>query len=116
MESRPQLTPQPAGEPGAFPSLLHTIECCWLICPSGSVLHHGQLDSPPDDTSATLAAAGRTTCGVRTVLAVPGIVTRMAAPRCRRCCAATGMPSGVGSPKNDPACRRLLGLDAPTAT
>lgn len=55
----------------------------------------------------------RMACG-RTArrLYIPGIFSRMSKPRCIRCCEATGMPQGKGSPKNDDACRVILGLAA----
>ncbi len=37
--------------------------------------------------------------------------TRMFTRRCAQCCAQTCLPRGYGSPKNDPECRRILGLD-----
>lgn len=54
-----------------------------------------------------------TACGRHTERAfIPGIFTRISAPRCARCCAETDLPPGIGSPKNDDACRRILGLEA----
>lgn len=46
---------------------------------------------------------------------IPGILSRMHLPRCPGCCAATGLPVGTGSPKNDRQCRAILGLDEPRA-
>ena len=43
---------------------------------------------------------------------IPGMFTRMGAQRCKGCCRATGIPEGKGSPKNDNACRVILGLPA----
>lgn len=42
---------------------------------------------------------------------VPGIFSRLRLTRCAQCCDRLGYPRGVGSPKNDDACRVLLGLD-----
>jgi hypothetical protein len=44
-------------------------------------------------------------------LHIPGMFTRMGAQRCIGCCKAMGLPPGKGSPKNDPECRRILGLE-----
>ena len=55
---------------------------------------------------------GTASCGLQTMFWIPGIFSRMGAPRCKRCCRATGLPQGKGSPKNDPECRKLLGLDS----
>jgi len=46
---------------------------------------------------------------------IPGVFSRGGfgggLPRCKRCCKATGLPEGNGSPKNDDECRRILGMD-----
>lgn len=53
----------------------------------------------------------RLACGQIAVMAcIPGVFSRMGLPRCAGCCRATGMPPGAGSPKNDSACRVVLGL------
>ena len=55
----------------------------------------------------------RLACGrVASYVCIPGFGTRLDAQRCKGCCRATGMPAGVGSPKNDNACRAVLGLPA----
>lgn len=52
----------------------------------------------------------RLACGrTASLVMIPGLGARLAAPRCAGCCRATGLPYGTGSPKNDDACRRLLG-------
>lgn len=52
-----------------------------------------------------------TACGLRRDRAfVPGIFTRTGAERCAHCCDRSGFPRGTGSPKNDDACRALVGL------
>lgn len=53
-------------------------------------------------------ACGRTAAA----LFIPGIGSRLSLPRCTGCCRATGMKPGIGSPKNDDACRAVLGLPA----
>ena len=51
-------------------------------------------------------------CGFRTAEAhIPGMFSRIATRRCARCCDKLGMPRGVGSPKNNPACRPYVGLE-----
>jgi hypothetical protein len=53
----------------------------------------------------------RLACGqMASTLHIPGIFSRMSTPRCKGCCRAAGFPQGKGSPKNDDACRALLGL------
>lgn len=87
----------------------------WVMSIRGNVLHRAIL-TPQDDAELTEtgslpgwvgAACGRELGWVM----VPGVGSRMGVPRCRRCCDALGYPHGNGSPKNDPACRVLLGLD-----
>ena len=98
-------TPGAGGDLGADDNWLDwAIEWCWLTTPSGTRLHHGSFRSGCADPFGP----GRTDCGIETELSVPGIFTRMTAQRCRRCCAATGMPQGAGSPKNDDTCREVL--------
>jgi len=56
-------------------------------------------------------ACGRTAAW----LSIPGMFTRMGAQRCTGCCRVLGYPVGKGSPKNDDACRRILGLPVKAA-
>lgn len=49
-------------------------------------------------------------CGAGRRLTIPGVGSRLCLPRCATCCGLTGLPEGVGSPKNDDACRVLLGM------
>lgn len=52
---------------------------------------------------------GSTECGRFGRISIPGIFTRAEARRCKRCCLATGMPDGVGSPKNGTdVCRSVM--------
>lgn len=83
----------------------------WLVTATGNLLHYGQVD---EDDNETWWEDVRFACGrLARAAMIPGPFTRMGAPRCRRCCTALGYPQGKGSPKNDPECRRLLGLDPP---
>lgn len=57
---------------------------------------------------------GPALCGVGESQSIPGIFDRMGADRCDECCDRLGYPHGAGSPKNDEACRALLGMtDSP---
>lgn len=88
--------------------------CDWLVTKSWSRLHYAeptlaQLERVPDEWAIlepVKLACGRTAAG----LWIPGPFTRMGALRCVGCCRATGLPQGKGSPRNDPECRRILGL------
>lgn len=97
----------------------------WVITPSGGRLHH---TSQPDHLAEqledngyldSLATGGYTVgldCGRQAArVDIPGVLSRMSVPRCARCCTATGMPRGLGSPRNDPACQALLGLNEETS-
>ena len=93
-------------EPGTGHADQDLVDITWLTTVHGRRLHHATVEVPFDVTTETTTA-----CGRRLTVMVPGIFTRTGAQRCRRCCEATGMPDGTGSPKNDPRCRALLGLD-----
>ena len=93
----------------------HLIECDWVVDRAWDLLHHPTLT---DDQALELADGQleddvTLACGVEVEwVSIPGTVSRMGCYRCPKCCQARGLPAGKGSPKNDPACRRLLGLDA----
>jgi hypothetical protein len=70
--------------------------------------HKADMEQEWGVSSPVRLACGRTAAGVW----IPGMFTRMGAQRCKGCCRTTGMPPGKGSPKNDDACRVLLGLPA----
>lgn len=62
-----------------------------------------------------VATPVRLACGqVARALFIPGAFSRGGfgggLPRCTGCCRALGMPTGTGSPKNDDACREILGF------
>lgn len=92
------------------------VACDWLTTLTANRLHHAGLT---DQQAAVmwedrhLTTPVKLSCG-RTVdyVSIPGVLTRMGTQRCRGCCRNLGYPPGKGSPKNDPECRRLLGLDA----
>jgi hypothetical protein len=44
---------------------------------------------------------GTTACGRSGRLDMPGIFSRMGAPRCKQCCKKVGIPAGKGAPAND---------------
>lgn len=53
--------------------------------------------------------SGAVLCGAESqAWGIPGIFSRMNRARCPQCCDLTGYPQGIGSPKNDPECRKLL--------
>lgn len=87
----------------------------WLETRHGRVLHSarewtaGLLEELADGGHSP--GPVRLACGqVARAVWIPGVFTRLGAPRCARCCKATGLPPGKGSPNNDPACRNALGL------
>jgi hypothetical protein len=84
----------------------------WLYAaPAYRVLHAlGEGDADPDIwafTGVTFACGATPPDGIANI---PGVFSRMGLPRCPGCCDATGLPRGKGSPKNDDACRGILGL------
>jgi hypothetical protein len=87
----------------------------WLVTKSWNRLHavleftdehKADMEAEWAVLSPVRLACGRTAAGVW----IPGMFTRMGAQRCGGCCRATGLPEGKGSPKNDDACRVLVGL------
>lgn len=92
------------------------VEADWLITGAGRVLHHAHLtDGQAVDVldvgglGPVVLSCGQTAGWVR----LPGLFERASVRRCSGCCRARGLPAGVGSPKNDDDCRRVLGLDGP---
>ena len=75
---------------------------------------YDRLHSPAEATYDVAAWALRDVtmaCGWRVETAsIPGMFSRMNLPRCSRCGDKVGLPHGDGSPKNDDACRILLGI------
>lgn len=81
----------------------------WLQSRSGIVLHHihgvdldtwnewWEQESVPGYKHPEVVAA----CGRRFAASLPGIFSRMGAPRCRGCCTRLGLPQGDGAPVND---------------
>lgn len=80
----------------------------WVVTSTWKVLHHMALAEDAEDFETNAGGEGVTSCGVSTWLGIPGLGARMGAPRCKRCCRRLGFPEGVGSPKNDDTCRRLV--------
>ena len=80
--------------------------------PRYTTLHHVPRPPDVDDDWLWEGIDAPTTCGfILRGAAIPGIFSRMSTKRCSRCCDRKGFPRGDGSPKNDDACRMLLGLD-----
>lgn len=86
----------------------------WFVTASYNRLHWADLtveDLADVPEYWSIQHPVRLACGqVAKSLHIPGIFTRMGAMRCVRCCDVQGLPHGKGSPKNDAACRVLLGL------
>lgn len=80
----------------------------WVMTWSGHVLHHLAAVKRPIMFDSMSQGEGRTSCGITGQLCIPGIFSRMGAPRCKRCCKKLGWPQGVGSPKNDHNLRPLV--------
>ena len=64
-----------------------------------AVLHRvGEVKKKIDD--GFVGVVGTTVCGRRGKLYMPGVVSRLEAPRCKRCCRKLGVPFGLGAPYN----------------
>lgn len=94
----------------------------WLVAKSWRYLHAVPDDAWTADHRADIAMCWqveipiRLACGrVAAMLMIPGMFSRGGfgggLPRCSGCCRALGYPEGTGSPKNDPRCREILGLN-----
>ena len=89
--------------------LMEVARIDWLLTAFGRTLHGLTVGDPITDhwwfESVQFA------CGLdRRYGYVPGMFTRMGAKRCFKCCDKLGLPHGTGSPRNDPECRKILGL------
>lgn len=74
----------------------------WVYTAQGVVLHRVASPFDPTGMNAADPFEARTVCGMQRVLWVPGVMSRMGALRCRRCCRATGIDKdGFGSPYNE---------------
>lgn len=78
----------------------------WAITYGGRQLHHVAVLTT--DFENDVEGIGTTSCGRRTRVMIPGVFSRMSLKRCDRCCDKIGYPRGIGSPKNDKACRSLV--------
>ena len=78
----------------------------WIVTGRWDKLHAPEDWDDPDYDAYDEHA--RTACGRTGWFSIPGVFTRMGAPRCKHCCRIRGYPNGDGSPKNDDACRPLV--------
>lgn len=88
----------------------------WLVTRTWNRLHYVATftDQQLQSLAEYVGVEGpiRLACGrTAAFVTIPGVFTRMGAGRCTGCCRALGYPLGAGSPKNDPTCRALLGLE-----
>lgn len=75
----------------------------WVNIPKSRTIHRVRaLASSRKAWKDFPSGEGVTVCGKEGKMWMPGILSRMAAPRCRKCCELLGIPSGVGAPYNDP--------------
>lgn len=84
----------------------------WVLTGSDECLHA----STGHHYGAEFDAIGVTVCGIQGLLQIPVVSERMENRRCQKCCADTGIPEGIGSPKNDEACRSALWSDSSSAS
>lgn len=113
------VTGEPAGDAERF---IEIARYDWLTSRRWERLHAVRDEDWTDDAREDMAAEWgvsspvRLACGqVAKVLLIPGVFSRGGfgggLPRCSGCCRALGYPRGLGSPKNSPEIRVLLGLD-----
>lgn len=54
-----------------------------------------------EDASDFVGARGTAACGLRAKFHMPGIMSRMGRPRCKKCCRRVQVPPGDGAPYNE---------------
>jgi len=85
----------------ALPPLPLSLEhwrCRWLHLDDGHDIHRVAQIAWEDDEM--IYGPGVTVCGKEGHLRMPGIFSRMGAPRCAACSVALGLPQGNGAPYN----------------
>ena len=70
----------------------------WMVTPSWGALHRVRSGRKMRD--GRIGVIGETVCGVRAALFMPGVLSRVARPRCKRCCRKLGILQGNGAPYN----------------
>jgi hypothetical protein len=83
-----------------------TAEWCWVLLGQGDCLH--AVGSIVNDAEEDWQGDGFTACGREGSMFIPGLFTRMGAPRCKQCCKLASMPEGTQSPKNVDECRPIV--------
>ena len=68
-------------------------------------LHRIAVVTKVRDEDEGVGVEGKSACGLSGLWAMPGLISRMARPRCAHCCDRLGIPRGDGAPFNQ-------GLDA----
>lgn len=99
----------PAEQDDDLAQLLSLAEWDWVVTGRWDKLHHLAAFDGPEQAATDWGGPGRFSCGRRgKFVCIPGVFTRMGAPRCDQCCRKVGYPLGIGSPKNDDACKALV--------
>jgi hypothetical protein len=107
MTTYAQLTRELAFE--ELHALLRYAEWDWVVTGRWDKLHHLAAFDDPEQAGKDWGGPARLSCGRHSkFVCIPGVGTRMDAPRCQQCCRKLGYPDGIGSPKNDDRCRPLI--------
>lgn len=72
----------------------------WLQSPRRSGALHRVAEVVWEDADEMIAGDVVAVCGKRGRMVMPGIFSRMGAPRCSRCSARLKLPRGNGAPRN----------------
>lgn len=78
----------------------------WLVIPDSWERLHYVVEIEWDDEDR-ISGYGRTACGLRRFLVMPGFLSRIGLPRCAHCCRRVGIPLGRGTPENEEWVRRI---------
>lgn len=87
----------------------------WFLSPAANKLHYVRFREDAHwaklENNACTRGRLKLYCGIQVYwIGIPGIQGRLATPRCRRCCGMFHIPPGIGSPRYDSECRRILGI------
>ena len=69
----------------------------WIVTRFGHRLHIVTPEAAWPWGDEVVTRQVLTACGHSWLAVIPGILTRIAAPRCRACCRAAGVPDGSGA-------------------
>ena len=98
----------PATDQASLDEFRRLAEWDWVHVGSGQRLHAVEELDAIDQNTFVQTGVGKTACGLKSKMVIPGIRSRMSTIRCATCCQVVGMPRGRQSPKNIDTCRPVV--------